>query len=141
VINKTIAQKSAIVIRLEFVVVDPFLASSYPRRPIVSEPERSRRARYLVSLLRTHSATPVSRPSMNSGSNHSVDAPNRQATSANVQQEPVIHKPIARVSGSFSMRDPLRAGHRISSRSRPSRPIGVISPKAFKGEPHPLLLF
>ena len=43
-INKTIAQKSAIVIRLEFVVVDPVLASPYPRRPIVSELERSRRA-------------------------------------------------------------------------------------------------
>jgi hypothetical protein len=30
------------------------------------------------------------------------------------------------------------AGERNSSYSKPSRPIGVISPKALKGEPHPL---
>jgi hypothetical protein len=49
----------------------------------------------------------VSRPSMNSGSSHSIDAPNRAASIANAQQEPVIHKPIARESGSLSMRDPF----------------------------------
>jgi hypothetical protein len=44
---------------------------------------------------------------MNSGSSHSIDAPNRAASIANAQQEPVIHKPIARESGSLSMRDPF----------------------------------
>jgi hypothetical protein len=77
---------------------------------------------------------------MNSGSSHSIDAPNRAASIANAQQEPVIHKPIARESGSLSMRDPFAHWLPDCSRSRPSRSIGVISPKAFKGEPHPLLL-
>jgi len=48
----------------------------------------------------------------------------------------VIQIAIANESGGFSMQRPNWALGKDGS--KPRRPIGVISPKALKGEPHPL---
>jgi hypothetical protein len=40
---------------------------------------------------------------MNSGSSHSLDAPNTYPTITNAQQEPTIHNAIDRDSGSLSI--------------------------------------
>ena len=58
---------------------------------------------YIPPRRRTHSATPVTKPSMNSGNIHSVDAPNASAATASTQQEQVIHSAIDKDSGSLSI--------------------------------------
>ena len=76
---------------------------------------------------------------MNSGSSHSLDAPNTYPTITNAQQEPTIHNAIDRDYRKPLHMRPLRALVKgIAAAQKPSRPIGVISPKALKGEPHPL---
>jgi hypothetical protein len=55
----------------------------------------------------------------------------------NAQSDPTIHKAIDKEGGSLFM-TPSPGGDEHGFRTKPSRPIGVISPKAVKGEPHPL---
>ena len=50
----------------------------------------------------THSATPVRRPNMSSGSSHSLDAPNTYPRIASAQQEPTVPKAIDTDSGRLS---------------------------------------
>ena len=56
---------------------------------------------------------------------------------ANAQSDPTIHKAIDKETRNLSM-TPSPGADEVSSYVKPSRPIGVITPKAVKGEPRPL---
>jgi hypothetical protein len=55
----------------------------------------------------------------------------------NAQSDPTTHKAIDKEGGSLFM-TPSPGGDEDRFCMKLSRPIGVISPKAVKGEPHPL---
>ena len=78
---------------------------------------------------------------MNSGSSHSFDAPKTYPAITNAQQEQTSIMRSTEIPEASPYASSQGAGERNSSCSKPSRPIGVISPKALKvGTPSPAVL-
>ena len=77
---------------------------------------------------------------MNRGIIHSLDAPKKYARIASNQQEPTTQNAINRDSGNLSKSTPSQGAYGTGNSScvKPVRPVGVISPRRSKGEPHPL---